>query len=173
MKTLDEIHKGLFEEFKKPNSEAQYITELKEIKQFPNETIWDFDQRFKALIARVIFKMRKVQHKEWFITALVPHIKQLLMQQKIVTWSEALEIAMKLEALPIGETAVGMNQIQAQVANMTLQLQYIKKGKEYHNDLWCTWCHADDHTKDTCPTFQNYLLSGAPSPLSCAGILWC
>ena len=44
VKTLDEIRIGLFEEFKKPKSEAQYITELKEIKQLPNETIWDFDQ---------------------------------------------------------------------------------------------------------------------------------
>ena len=42
-KTLDEIRKGIFEEFKKPKSEAQYIIELKEIKQFPNEMIWDFD----------------------------------------------------------------------------------------------------------------------------------
>ena len=50
-KTLDEIRIGLFEEFKKPKSEAQYITELKEIKQFPNEMIWDFDQRFKTLMA--------------------------------------------------------------------------------------------------------------------------
>ena len=50
-KTLDEIQKGLLEEFKKPKSEAQYITELKEIKQFPNEMVWDFDQRFKMLIA--------------------------------------------------------------------------------------------------------------------------
>ena len=31
-KTLDEIRIGLFEEFKKPNFEAEYITELKEIK---------------------------------------------------------------------------------------------------------------------------------------------
>ena len=84
-KTLDEIRKGLFEEFKKLESEALYITELKEIKQFPNETIWDFDQWFKALMARVSFKMRDVQHKEWFIAALVPHIRQLVMQQKIVT----------------------------------------------------------------------------------------
>ena len=52
-KKLDEIHTGLFEEFKKSNSEAQYITKLKEIKQFPNETIWDFDQRFKTLMDRV------------------------------------------------------------------------------------------------------------------------
>ena len=50
-KTLDEIRTGLFEEFKKPNFESQYITKLKEIKQFPNETIWDFDQRLKTLMA--------------------------------------------------------------------------------------------------------------------------
>ena len=34
---------GLIEEFKKPKLEAQYITELKEIKQFTNETICDFN----------------------------------------------------------------------------------------------------------------------------------
>ena len=51
MKTLDEIQMGLFKEFKKQKSEAQYITELKEIKQFPNETIWEFDKQFKMLMA--------------------------------------------------------------------------------------------------------------------------
>ena len=73
--------------------------------------------------------MSDVQHKEWFIAALVPHIQQPLMQQKIVTQSEALEIAMKLEASPVGENAVGMNQIQVQLENLMLQLQYIKKEK--------------------------------------------
>ena len=43
MKNFDEIRLGLFKEFKKPKFEAQYITELKEIKQFPNEMICDFD----------------------------------------------------------------------------------------------------------------------------------
>ena len=85
MKTLDEIRKGLFEEFKKLKSEAQYMTELKEIKQFPNEAIWDFDQRFKVLMARVSFQMSDVQHKEWFIAALVLHVIQPLMEQKIAT----------------------------------------------------------------------------------------
>ena len=56
-KTLNHIQEGVFEEFKKPKSEAQYITELKEIKQFLNETIWDFDQRFKTLLSRVSFEM--------------------------------------------------------------------------------------------------------------------
>ena len=129
VKTLNEIREGLFEEFKKPKPEAQYITKIKEIKQFPNENIWDFDQRFKTLMARVIFKMSDVHHKEWFIVALVRNIRQSLMQQNITTWSEALEMAMKLEDSPIRKTTVGMNQIKAQLENLTLQLQDIKKEK--------------------------------------------
>ena len=66
--------------------------------------------------------MSDVQHKEWFIAALVPHIQKTLMQKNITTQSQALEIAMKLEASPVGESAVGMNQIQAQLENITLQL---------------------------------------------------
>ena len=80
---------------------------------------------------------------------------------------------MKLEASPIGETPVSMNQIQVQFGNMTIQLQDIKKEKDEHDDLWCTRCHVDGHTIDTCPTFQNYLLSGAPNPLSCGSMSWC
>ena len=117
--------------------------------------------------------MSDVQHKEWFITMLVPHIIQPIMQQNIPTQSEALEIAMKLEASPVGETTVEMNQIQVHLANMILQLQDIKKAKEDRENIWCTRCHADRHTKDTCPTFQNYLLSGSPNPLSCTGVPWC
>ena len=59
-KALDEICTGLFKEFKRPKSEAQYITELKEIKQFPNETNWDFDQWFKTLMDQVSFRMSDV-----------------------------------------------------------------------------------------------------------------
>ena len=64
IKNLDETRKGLLEEFKKPKFEAQYITKLKEIKQFPNEMLWDFDQRFKTVMAQVSFNMSDVQHKE-------------------------------------------------------------------------------------------------------------
>ena len=97
--------------------------------------------------------MSDVQHKEWFIVALVSHIRQPLMQQNIATQSKALEIAMKIEASPIGETAVRMNQIQVHLVNLTLQLQDIKKEKEEHDDLWCTRCHVNRHTKETYPNF--------------------
>ena len=80
---------------------------------------------------------------------------------------------MKLEASLVGETVVGMNQIQVQLANLTLQLQNIKNAKEDLDYLWCTRFHARRHTKDTYPTFRKYLLSVAPNPLSGTGAPWC
>ena len=98
----------MISEFWKPQFESQCITKIKEIKQAPAETVWDFDQWFKTLMAKVIFQMLDMQHKEWFITALLPHIRGPLMQQKIAMQTEALELAMKLEASPIGDSATWM-----------------------------------------------------------------
>ena len=64
--------------------------------------------------------MSYVHHKERFTATLVPHIRKPLMQQKITNHSESLEITMKLEASLVGENAVGMNQIQAQLENLML-----------------------------------------------------
>ena len=78
-KNLEQLRTGLIEEFCKPKNELQYITKLKEIKKYLNESVWDFDQRFKTMMAKVNFKLSDVQHKEWFIAALVPHIIMPLM----------------------------------------------------------------------------------------------
>jgi len=94
------------------NSKGEYIKELKEIKQYINVTIWDFDQRFKTLMERVNFDMNDIQHKKWFIPAFLTPIRLQLTQQKIATLSEVLEIAIKLEASLNGENAVDINQIQ-------------------------------------------------------------
>jgi hypothetical protein len=109
-RTLVEIRKELLKEFKKPNSELQYITELKEIKQVKNKSVWDSDQRFKDLMGRLTFQIPNQQHQGWFILGLLPHIHRLLIQQKVVSQPEVLEIAMKLEAPPIGDSG-GMTQV--------------------------------------------------------------
>jgi hypothetical protein len=43
-KTIQEIKDELKKEFKNPKLESQCITELKEIKHMPHESVWDFDQ---------------------------------------------------------------------------------------------------------------------------------
>jgi len=124
-------------------------------------------------MGQVSFPIPDAQHKEWFIAALLPHIRIPLTQQKVVTQAEALEIAMKLEASPIGETGIRMAQIQNQLTNLTIQLQDMKKGKEVREEIWCIRCKAEGHHKDQCPLFQEYLASGAPNPLNHGAGPWC
>ena len=54
---------------------------------------------------------------------------------------------MKLEASPIRESAIGMNQIQVQLENLMLQLQHIKKGKDNCENIWCGHLHDTEYTK--------------------------
>ena len=72
--TLDDIISMMVSKFRKPKYESLCINEIKEIKQALGESVWDFDQRFKTLMAKVIFQMSDVQHKEWFTAMLLPHI---------------------------------------------------------------------------------------------------
>ena len=52
------------------------------------------------------------------------------MQKNIATQMKAMELAMNLEASPIGDGVIGMIQFQSQLANFTIQIQDIKRGKE-------------------------------------------
>ena len=99
--------------------------------------MWDFDQRFKVLLDQVSFTIGPAKHKEWFIEALLLHIRTPLMQQKVADQQEALEIAMKLETAPV-EDSSGIAQIQAQLAAMALELRDMKKGKVVQAEVWCT-----------------------------------
>jgi hypothetical protein len=79
------------------------------------------------------------KNKEWFIVALLPHIKVPLMQQNIALQFEALEITMKLESTPMGESSSGMSQILSQLTSLSLQVEDMKKdkGKDKREDIWC------------------------------------
>jgi hypothetical protein len=97
------------------------------------------------------------------------------MQQKIVSQDEALEIAMKLESTPMGESNSGMSQILSQLTSLSLQVKDIKKdkGKYKREDIWCIRCKLGDHGKEHCPLFHEYLDLGAPSPLKQVTLPWC
>ena len=63
-RTLVQVRDVLIGEFKKPKSESQCITELKEIKQEPTKSVWEFDQKFKTLLVQVSFDIAVQQHQE-------------------------------------------------------------------------------------------------------------
>ena len=133
--------------------------------------MWDFDQRFKVLLDQVSFTISPAQHKEWFIAALLPHIRTLLMQQKVADQQEALEIAMKLETALVGDDS-GIAQIQAQLATMALELHEMKKGKSDGEAGRCTQCRTEGHERERCPLIAKYLQNGAPNPFP-PQVLYC
>jgi hypothetical protein len=94
-KPLNDIKTALSAEFKKPKLESQCIIELKEIKQKVTETAWEFDQRFQTLTDHLSLQIPNEMNKEWFIDSLLPHIRFPLMQHKVSSQVEALEISMK------------------------------------------------------------------------------
>ena len=67
------------------------------------------------------------------------------MQQKETSQGEDLEIAMRLEASSLSESIMGMDQLQKQLVNITLELQSLKKGKEVREEVWCTRCRTEGH----------------------------
>jgi hypothetical protein len=61
------------------------------------------------------------------------------MQQDITSQAEALEIAMKVESSPMGESSSGMSQILSHLTSLSLQVEDMKedKGKDKREDIWC------------------------------------
>ena len=72
---------------------------------------------------------------------------------------------MRLEASPLSESTMGMDQLQKQLVNITLELQSLKKGKEVCDEVWCPKCKTEGHSKEHCLVFAEYLASGVPNPL--------
>jgi hypothetical protein len=95
--------------------------------------------------------------------------------KKIASQAEVLEIAMKLESTPMGESISGMSQILSQLTSLSLQVEDMKKdkGKYKREDIWCVRCKSEGHDKEHYPLFHEYLASGAPSPLKKVTLPWC
>lgn len=80
------------------------MNDLKYFKQGPSESVWEADQQLKEVIREGEFLYNDRQHKEWFITMLLPHLRIPMGQQAIESQEKALEIAMKLEDAPRDDT---------------------------------------------------------------------
>ena len=50
----------------------------KEIKKKVGETVWEYYQILKDLLSKLSFKLPEVQHREWFLAGLLPHIHIIL-----------------------------------------------------------------------------------------------
>ena len=102
--TIEEIKNALKQQFKKPKSYSQIVNDLKDIKQGPSKSIWEANQWLNKGIREGGFRYDDRKHMEWFIAMLLPHLCIPMGHQVIESQEKALEIAMKLEAMPRDDT---------------------------------------------------------------------
>lgn len=109
------------------------------------------------------------QHCTWFFASLTPYLRLALSQQNISIQAEALEVAMRLHETPIQDPMLGVQQIQVKIQNLCLETRRLKQLHalwiEAWEEVWCIKCKGQDHNKDHCPTFMNYVAGGGPISL--------
>lgn len=103
-----------------------------EIKQKEGETAWEVMRRFKDAIGKLSYPIDPNHKRDWFIKALLPLTRTPLTQQKIDNLQDALEQAMKIEAMagypqeyrggvvPQDPSLIGL---QHQIASLTEKLK--------------------------------------------------
>jgi hypothetical protein len=117
---------------------------MKEIKQVQIETVRDFDQIFKDMVGRMTFQILDQHHQEWFIAGLMSHIHRPLIQHKVSSQPEALEIAMKLKSSLVRYNG-GMVEVHKYLDSLMIQLVEHIKGKKKREQVWCTQCRTEGH----------------------------
>lgn len=70
---------------------------------------------------------------------------------------------------PIQDLGLGVQQIQAQVQNLCLEIQKLKQEQstcsEVWEEVWCIKCRSQGHDKDHCLGSMNFVVTGGPTPL--------
>lgn len=75
----------LNKEFSRPKSEAQLIVGFKEITMKLGKKIWELYQSLKCEIYEANMNLTNGQHCELFVASLLPHLRVVLSQKKIIT----------------------------------------------------------------------------------------
>ena len=60
------------------------------------------------MISEANMNMTDGQHREWFVASLMPQLRSALLQQKITTQAEALEIDMRLHETSMQDPNLGV-----------------------------------------------------------------
>ena len=79
--SIQDIKDALKHQFRKPKSYSQLVAEVKDFKQGASESVWEADQRLKKAIREGGFEYDDIQHMEWFITMLLPHLRTPMSHQ--------------------------------------------------------------------------------------------
>jgi hypothetical protein len=87
------------------------------------------------------------------------------MQNKVMTQSDVVNIAMSLESTSGGDKMyAGLAQVQSQPPNLGMYLQDMEKGKLVCMNVQYTMCRIEGHHVNECHALGNHMAMGTPNP---------
>ena len=126
--------------------------------------MWELMRRFKDAIGKISYSVDPNHQRDWFIKALPPLTQTPLTQQKIDNLQDALEQAMKIEAMAgypqeyLGGAALqdpSLLGLQHQIANLTKKLKEMQPIRPARLNVLCTHCLVEGHVATECPRLRS------------------
>lgn len=96
---MEDVKGDFIKELKLPQTDQQGLSKMWEIKQREGEATWDLIRRLKDAVSKLSYPIDPSHQRDWFIKALLPLTRTPLTQQRIDTLQDALEQAMKIQAM--------------------------------------------------------------------------
>jgi len=126
----------------------------------------DLDQRLKSAIREA--NMRLIDEQHHLVRCIInPYLKSALLQEKISTQAKVMEVAMRLHETLIPNLGLGVQQIQAQVQNLCLEMHKLKQEQtpcsKFWEEVWCVRCKSKGHDKDHCLVLVNFVITRGPT----------
>ena len=144
--------------------DQQGLSKLWEIKQREGETAWELMRRFKDAIKKLSYPIDLNHQRNCFIKALLPLTRTPLTQQKIDNLQNALEQAMKIEAMAgypqeyrggAAQQDPSLLVLQHQIANLTKKLKEMQPIRLAKLNVWCTHCLVEGQMETEFPQLRS------------------
>ena len=97
-RTKTEIETNFLAFFKIEDVAHLAAQKLKDIKQVPGESIWEYDKRFKDLLSQIPLNIDANILVQWYIVGLLHHISDPLRMHDIKSLEEAFKKAKQMES---------------------------------------------------------------------------
>ena len=97
-RTKDEIKTKFLGFFKTKNVAHLVAQKLKDIKEIPEETVCEYDKRYKDLLNQILYNIDSNLLVQWYIAGLLHHVRAPLRLHDIKTLEEAFKKSQQMES---------------------------------------------------------------------------
>lgn len=176
--TWANLQKEFTKEFRLLHDDNEIVTEIYSTKQGTRETVRAYSRRLKELLGKMESQPAEGLKKRWFVEGLKSSLRKKLKIVPPTSYDDAYNRAMDLESeyktsrkkksnkyssdddedsdgesSNSGESSKKVHALQKDMERMLKEFKAMKgsTSKTEENDVWCTDCRSDGHTKGSCP----------------------